>query len=124
MKQRLSLAQYLDEAHVVAQTGSDDHLRSTGLAPHNVTRRVGVTVGGPLSIPWLLPGTDLLATVPTHLATIACGKFGLRQFPLPLKVPSYAIKTYWHPRSHSDTGHRWLREMVYQVMHSYPAWTL
>jgi DNA-binding transcriptional LysR family regulator len=121
---KLSLAQYKQEGHLVAQTGSDDHLRSTGLAPHGVTRRIEVSVGGLLSIPWLLPDTELLATVPTHLARIACGKFPLRMYPLPLKVPTYAIKTYWHPRSNNDAGHRWFREMAYEVMHSYPTWSL
>lgn len=121
---KLSLAQYKQEGHLVAQTGSDDHLRSTGLAPNGVSRRVEVTVGGLLSIPWLLADTELLATVPTHLARIACGKFPLRLYPLPLKVPTYAIKTYWHPRSNNDAGHRWFREMAYEIMHSYPAWSL
>lgn len=107
---------------MVAETGSDDHLRTTGLVPRGLQRKAAVTVGGILSIPWLLPGTELLATVPSHLATIACRRFGLQSFKLPLDVPPYAIKTYWHPRSHSDAGHRWFRELVYGVMVRYPDW--
>jgi len=79
-------------------------------------------VGGLLSLPWLLPETPLLATVPSHLARVACGRFPLRQFPLPFEVPPYAIKTHWHARMHNDEGHRWLRETVYELLRHYPKW--
>jgi len=121
LKRTLSLDRYLAEQHVVVETGSDTHLRTTALLPLGLQRRAALTVGGLLSVPWLLRGTELLATVPTHLARISCELYGLRSFPLPFAAPPYAIKTYWHPRSHSDVGHRWFRELVYSVMHKYPA---
>lgn len=124
LRKTLTMERYLAERHVVAATGSDDHLVSIGLAPLGLHRQIELTVGGLMAIPWLLPDTELLATVPSHLARIACEKFGLRSFPLPVPVPSYAIKTYWHPRSHSDVGHRWLREHVFEVMHGYPGWSV
>lgn len=116
LRRQLSLERYLGEQHVVAASGSDEHLVATGLAPRSLRRRVALTVGGMMSIPWLLPRTELLATVPSHLARMACEQFDLRRFPLPVAVPPYAIKTYWHPRSHSDPGHRWFREHVFKVM--------
>jgi len=122
LRRGLALQRYLDEQHLVVETGSDEHLRTTGLLPRGLNRHAAVTVGGLLSVPWLLRGTELLATVPTHLATISCDLYGLQSFPLPLEVPPYAIKTYWHPRSHSDVGHRWFRELVYEVMRRYPEW--
>lgn len=118
----LTLERYLHEAHLVVETGSDEHLRTTGLGPRGIRRKASVTVGGLLSVPWLLPGTELLATVPTHLARVAAQHYALRSFVLPFDVPAYAIKTYWHPRSHSDVGHRWFRELVYEIMRSYPQW--
>lgn len=120
--QQLSLAQYRQERHLVAQTGSDEHLRRHGLLPGGVQREEVASVGGLLSLPWLLPETELLATVPSHLAKVACGRFPLQQFALPLDVPPYAIKTYWHARLHSDDGHRWLRETTYELMRHYPQW--
>lgn len=120
LKRGLTLDRYMSEGHLVVETGSDDHLRTTGLSPRGLRRRVEVTVGGLMAVPWLLPGTELLATVPSHLGRVACDLFKLQSFPLPLDVPAYAIKTYWHPRSNSDPGHRWFRELVYEVLRQYP----
>jgi DNA-binding transcriptional LysR family regulator len=124
LQQGLTLKSYLTERHIVADTGSDDHLHNTALQPQGLQREVAATVGGLMTIPWLLEGTDLLATVPTHLARVAGSKFNLRAFALPFPALPYAIKTYWHPRSNSDVAHRWFRSLVYEVMHSYPEWKL
>jgi DNA-binding transcriptional LysR family regulator len=122
LKQGLTLQSYQTEGHIVADTGSDEHLRSTALLPLGLKRQVAATSGGLMTLPWLIEGTDLLATVPSHLARVACRKFNLQAFALPFQAPPYAIKTYWHPRSHSDAAHRWFRSLVYEVMHSYPDW--
>lgn len=124
LKRGLTLEHYLAEGHLVVETGSDEHLRVTGLLPRGIRRRVEVTVGGLLAVPWLLQGTELLATVPTHLSRSTCALFELQAFPLPLEVPAYAIKTYWHPRSNTDPGHRWFRELVYEVLRQYPEWNV
>lgn len=119
---RLTLAQYQQERHLAADTGSDEHLRVQGLIPRGVKRQVAATAGGLLALPWVLPETELLATVPGHLARVACGRFPLQSWPLPFEVPDYAIKTYWHARMHGDEGHRWFRETVYELMRHYPDW--
>ena len=124
LQQGLTLQGYLAERHIVADTGSDDYLRHTVLSPRGLQREVAATVGGLMTIPWLLESTDLLATVPTHLARVAGPKFNLQAFALPFAALPYAIKTYWHPRSNSDVAHRWFRGLVYDVMHSYPEWKL
>ena len=119
---RLSLAQYQAERHLVADVGSDEHLRQQGLQAQGVQRKVAARVGGLLSLPWLLPETELIATVPSHLAHSASGRFPLQHWPLPLVVPGYAIKSAWHARMQGDSGHRWFRDLVYQQMRHYPDW--
>jgi DNA-binding transcriptional LysR family regulator len=122
IRKQLSLERYLAEQHAVAAAESDEYLVGMGLAPRSLQRRVGVTVGGFMTIPWLIQHTELIATVPTQLAEMACKRFSLRAYPLPFTVTPYSIKTYWHPRSHSDSGHRWFREHVKTVMRPYPNW--
>lgn len=79
-----------------------------------------MTVGGFLSVPALIKGTELVATVPTRLSQEAHLMADLRAFSLPQPIPGYALQSFWHPRYHSDAGHRWLRETLFALMSHYP----
>lgn len=122
IRDTLSLPQYLHESHVVADAGSDHHLVVNGLAPRGLQRTVAAEVGGLMSVPWLLPGTPFIATVPMHLARLASRRLPLRLLPLPLDVPPFAIRTLWHARTHTDVAHRWFRQTMFEVIHDYPRW--
>jgi len=89
---------YEREQHVVVSSGSDTHL----------------------SVPWLLEGTDMIATVPTRLSDEIAGVTGLRQWELPESVPPYALQSVWHARSHGDPAHRWLRQAIFALMNQSP----
>ncbi len=116
----LTLDDYLREAHVVVASGSDRHLAFTALTPNNWKRKVIATAGGFLGLPWLLERSEWIATVPTHLAEVFKQSFAIRCFPLPFTVPRYPIASHWHPRSHDDPGHRWMRQFVFDLMRQYP----
>lgn len=117
----LSWKAYQAEEHVVVTSGSDEHLCSTILDKKGIKRKSFVTVGGFLSVPWLIQGTDLLATVPTRLSEDIAAAADVVQFPLPDKTPPYGLHSLWHARQHNDPGHRWLRESLFSLMRNYPA---
>jgi DNA-binding transcriptional LysR family regulator len=116
----LALDDYLRETHVAVASGSEQHLVSMALIPHNWKRKVIATAGGFLGSSWLLEGSEWIATVPTHLAKIFAQSFAIRSFPVPFPVPPYPIASHWHPRSHDDPGHRWMRQFVFDLMSQYP----
>ncbi|MGC1459206.1 MAG: LysR substrate-binding domain-containing protein [Steroidobacteraceae bacterium] len=120
LKKRMSLDDYLREGHIVVAAGTDRHLMSTALAPRRLKRKVITSVGGFLGLPWLLEGSPWIATVPTHVARAFVEPFSIRCFKLPIDVDPYPITSHWHPRSHHDPGHRWLRHVVFELMRRYP----
>lgn len=120
LQQSLNLDDYLRERHVVVTSGTDEHLVSTTLGPNGWKRQVVTTVGGFLGLPWLLTDSEWIATVPTHVAHLFEKIFPIRCFSLPMQVPPYAITTHWHPRSHHDPGHRWMRQFMFDMLRRYP----
>lgn len=120
LKKRLVIEDYLREGHIIVASGTDEYLVSTTLAPQGLKRRVITTVGGFLGLPWLLEGSEWIATVPTHIARVFEQRFPIRSFPLPIQVRPYPITSHWHPRSHHDPGHRWMRHIVFDLMRRYP----
>jgi len=120
LRKELSPEAYLAEGHIVVSSGTDRHLASTGLAPQGLKRRVIATVGGFLGLPWLLEGSQWIATVPSHIGRAFVQRFPLKCVGLPIQVPPYPITSHWHPRSQHDPGHRWMRQIVLDLMRRYP----
>lgn len=117
LKSRLTWASYEKAEHVIAYTGADQYLEETILAPLGIKRRARVSVEGSLAIPWLLKGTDLIATVPMRLDDEIAQAAAVRQFQLPSQAKAYALQSIWHPRVHNEPAHRWLRESIFGWMH-------
>lgn len=61
------------------------------------------------TIPNLLPGTDLIATVPRMLALEYAAQHPLKILEPPLRLPAVRYAAYWHERNHRDAAHQWLR---------------
>ncbi|WP_158635451.1 LysR family transcriptional regulator [Pseudomonas duriflava] len=119
-KGTLTWEQYSNELHIVVSSGTDKNLQDHTLTPRGIKRNIQLTVGGYLSVPWLIEGTDMIATLPSRLADGVASSAHLNQFSLPEPVVPYALQSIWHPRWHKDPGHRWLREIIFELMHRYP----
>lgn len=117
---RLTWDEYQREEHIVVTSGSDTSLQERTLSPLGIKRKVYLTVGGFLSVPWLIQKTELIATVPTRLSEGIAEAAMVKQLALPQPAEPYALQTLWHSRMHHDPGHRWLRETLFQLMNRYP----
>lgn len=119
-KRKLTWEDYQRESHVIVASGPDQNLEDHTLSPKGIKRKVVLTVGGYLSVPWLIEGTEMIATLPTRLGEGIARAPRVKQFELPESGKPYALQSIWHPRWHNDPGHRWLRETIYKLMHRYP----
>jgi DNA-binding transcriptional LysR family regulator len=82
------------------------------LAEERLARRVAVRVPTFLLVPYLLVGTDRVATVPARIAADLVRRHPLRTLRPPLSVPAFTLCQAWHEIHRNDPGHRWLRETV------------
>ena len=120
IKSRLTWKEYEDEEHIVVTSGLDLNLQEKTLAPRGIKRKTFLTVSGFLSVPWLIQGTEYLATVPTRLSQGIIQAAGVKQLEMPESIQPYGLQSVWHPRWHKDPGHRWLRETLFGLMSRYP----
>lgn len=68
-----------------------------------------------LTIPLVLPGTDLIAVMPLRLALSLRKHHPLQIIEAPLRLPRIRYAAYWHERSHKDPAHMWLRRLVVEA---------
>ena len=97
--------------HVAVAMGRDRTLAFADreLAIMGKDRRVEVTAGGFLAVPWLLQGTGRLAFVHQRLAVSVAKMFSLNWRPIPFPFPVMREMAQHHRTRSADAGLAWLR---------------
>lgn len=112
---RLTLKQYLAARHIVVRPDGREHLLDRFLDAKGWHRHVTLELSHFMSLLALLPGSDLIATVPDDIATVVGRHVKLRRIELPFKPPRLQVQQFWHRRMQSDPANRWLRGVFYEV---------
>ena len=89
-----------------ARGAIDESLGAQGL-----NRRVAMTLPHMMALPAVLRGTDLVAAVPSRLAS-SIELEGLRIFELPMRTEQWEVSILWSPFSRSDRARAWFRATV------------
>ena len=106
---RLTLAQYLALSHVHASSRRQGPgLIDLALKRLGRQRRIVLRLPYHLSLPHIVAGSDLAASIPRSLALA----HALRALPLPFATPPAEIFAFWHKSANLDRGHQWFRELL------------
>jgi len=112
----LTLEQYLALGHVFARPSG-----LTGTVEELVRRMlkldidVRATAQSLLELPFMLPGTELAATLPERVASLVAPAVALKTFALPFDTLDTHEVLLWHKRNEPDPGHGWLRALFVEV---------
>jgi DNA-binding transcriptional LysR family regulator len=112
---RMTLKQYLAARHIVVRPDGREHFLDRFLEDKGWHRHVTLELSHFMSLLALLPGSDLVATVPEDIATVASRHIALRRIELPFRPPQIQVQQYWHRRMHDDAANRWLRGLFHAV---------
>lgn len=116
----VSIAEYLSYPH--ASAGSIQTFTMVGEIHRaaNVTVHNRITIGSVGRLPFLLPGTRMIALLPLRLVASRAAELGLRLIEPPFDIPVITETAVWHKRSDSDPGHVWLRNLLLDVCRNLP----
>lgn len=113
---RLTLKQFLCARHLVVRPDGREHLLDGHLEAKGLNRHVTLELSHFMSLVALLPGSDLIATVPKDIATVIKRHIAIREVALPFRPPEIKIQQYWHRRMQNDPANKWLRGVFYEVV--------
>jgi LysR family nod box-dependent transcriptional activator len=82
---------------------------------HGIERKVMMYTHDFESMAQIVVGTDLLATMPTQLATACLGRYPIRMLTPPLALPRLQGCMQWHRHHTNDPCHHWLRSMLHDL---------
>jgi DNA-binding transcriptional LysR family regulator len=111
---RLTLRQFRAAEHILVKPiGPSQHGEDLerALASREVDARVAVQIAHFHGVAALVTSTDLIATVPSHLAESMKRLAGVKVVSPPIALPKIKVSLYWHERFHRDPGNAWLRSV-------------
>lgn len=112
---RLTLKQYLAARHVVVRPEGREHAFDRYLEEKGQHRRVMLELSHFMSLLAILPGSDLIATVPDDIATAVERHIRIKRIALPLRAPTIDVQQFWHRRLQHDPANKWLRGVFHEV---------
>jgi DNA-binding transcriptional LysR family regulator len=102
---------------VVSRRGVAEGPVDNGLKALGLVRTIVAVVPGFRAAVQIARDSDLVALVTSSY--LKCiredGTQGVVSFALPVRTPDVTVSQMWHPRMHTDAGHRWLRRLVREV---------
>lgn len=110
---KLTLKQYLAATHVgVGILGGLQTIPDKRLAAIGAKRQCAIWVPYFSAAIRCLPGTPLLATVPSRMARFEARNLELRVLRPPDVLGRFRYLMAWHPRMNTDAAHLWLRTVL------------
>ncbi|GBL56911.1 LysR family transcriptional regulator [Pseudomonas sp. R3.Fl] len=110
--ERLELAGYLAERHVVVTRTSGHGIAEDVLQAMKLERRIALRVPHFSVLPKIIPGTDLLTILPAQIARMFVAEGGLKMLELPFAVPAFEVSLHWRASSEQSAALEWFRNAI------------
>lgn len=109
----LSREDFLRERHAVMQPPSNaTSFETGGMSRRGIVRQIDVTTYSFASLPFLVAGTERLATVHSQLAEHAARFLPIKVLELPFEIPPMHQSLQWHTYRTNDPALIWLRDNI------------
>lgn len=116
-----NLQKYSAARHVVVEApGRSQGIFERYLQQRGIVRAVGLTTPHFMSLPEIISGTNMLASIPKALADFFSEMKRLVQLELPFSSPVFETHLHWSKSVHKDQGNQWLRSVLAQEFRAVP----
>lgn len=113
---KLDLDLFCELSHIlVSPLGDDEGVVDVTLRGMGRARRVAVIVPHFMVAPHLVAATDMVLTTARTVAENYARFLPLRLVEPPLQLERGTLSMVWHPRSHGEKCHQWLRSCIREV---------
>ncbi len=120
-QQAIDLDEFVRREHVLVSSGGFIGITDEGLAAQGLSRHVGASTTHFAALPFLLKGSQAVATIPGHAAQAIAQITGLRELPCPLALPRYPVELGWRTQAQLDPLLLKVREAIEACFTSPPS---
>ncbi|MED7666363.1 LysR family transcriptional regulator [Pseudomonas moraviensis subsp. stanleyae] len=101
-QQQIELQEFVAREHILVSSGGFIGITDEGLAAVGLSRRVCASTTHFAALPFLLTGSQAVATIPAHAAQSIAALSGLALLPCPLALPRYPVELGWRTSTQID----------------------
>ncbi len=101
-QQQIELQEFVAREHILVSSGGFIGITDEGLAAVGLSRRVCASTTHFAALPFLLKGSQAVATIPAHAAASIAALSGLALLPCPLALPRYPVELGWRTSTQID----------------------
>ncbi|WP_262138927.1 LysR family transcriptional regulator [Pseudomonas sp. Marseille-Q5117] len=101
-QQQIELQEFVEREHILVSSGGFIGITDEGLAAVGLSRRVCASTTHFAALPFLLNGSQAVATIPAHAAESIAALSGLALLPCPLALPRYPVELGWRTSTQID----------------------
>lgn len=120
-QQVIDLDEFVRRDHVLVSSGGFIGITDEGLAAQGLSRHVGASTTHFAALPFLLKGSQAVATIPAHAAQAIARMTGLTVLPCPLALPRYPVELGWRTQAQLDPLLLKVREAIEACFTSPPS---
>lgn len=119
-RKQLELGEFLALSHVLIQSAesSHDQLEETFRAK-GIHRKIALDIPHFSVLPRILARSDLAVSLPLRIARLFNDAEQFSIYELPVALPEAEVTLHWHQDFENDAGHRWLREVITNLVREY-----
>ncbi|MCP1506326.1 DNA-binding transcriptional LysR family regulator [Pseudomonas marginalis] len=111
-QQGIDLQAFVTREHVLVSSGGFIGITDEGLAAQGLSRQVCASTSHFAALPFLLKGSQAVATIPGHAAEAIARMTGLQVLPCPLALPRYPVELGWRTQAQLDPMLLKVREAI------------
>lgn len=108
----LTMEAFMAEAHAIVRPAGRTHLFERFLEAKHIKLDVRVELSHFASLLTIIPGSDLIATVPRDIGHVFATLAKVRLVDAPVQPPAFHLMQHWHSIVNADPANIWLRQMV------------
>ncbi len=86
------------------------------LQTHGISRRVALQIPHFAILARLIATTDLLVLLPSRVARVLASYESLRWLDIPVTIPTFEVRQYWHTQDVQNPASKWLRKTISDVL--------
>ena len=120
-QQAIDLDEFVRREHVLVSSGGFIGITDESLAAQGLSRHIGASTTHFAALPFLLKGSQAVATIPGHAAQAIARMTGLTVLPCPLALPRYPVELGWRTQAQLDPLQRLVREAIEACFTSPPS---